>query len=256
MLLMFSPLQLLCIFISIFVFTAVSGTIITRRFIPNTRLKAHNDVIGPIFGVIGTIYAVMLAFVVVITWESHNMTKQHIDSEVSGLVGLFAESNGFKQPMSAEIKKIIIDYANAVVNDEWDGLKVGKSTSFMKTELYKAMNLYVSYEPATKAEEICLEKSIGKISSLIELRRMRQLDARNGIHPILWLTLIFGGFVTVLTSCVFGTESLDLQVVVTVSLALMIAIVLFTIVELDYPFTGSMGLAPSAFQEMVTRLKP
>lgn len=132
---------------------------------------------------------------------------------------------------------------------------MGKSTPFTDTKLYKAMSLYTSYEPATKTEEICLEKSIDKISNLIELRRMRQLDARTGIHPMLWLTLIFGGFVTVLISCVFGIESLDLQLMATLSLALMIAIVLFTIVELDYPFTGKMGLSPVAFQEMVARLK-
>jgi hypothetical protein len=255
MLLMFSPLQLISIFVSIFVLIAVSGSIITRRLVSNARLKMHNDFIGPVFGVMGTIYAVMLAFVVVITWESHDATKQHIDREVSGLVSLFAESECFKEPMRSEVRKAVLDYAEAVVNSEWNGLKTGVSTPFTDTKLYNAMKLYGSYEPATKAEEVCLAKSVDKLSDVIELRRMRQLDSRNGIHPILWLTLIAGGIITVLMSCIFGAESFSLQMITTISLACIIAIVLFTIVELDHPFTGKIGLSPAAFQEIVARLK-
>jgi hypothetical protein len=56
-------------------------------------------------------------------------------------------------------------------------------------------------------------------------------------------------------SCLFGTENLHIQVMITISLAVIIAIIMFTIVELDFPFTGKMGLSSSAFQEMIVKLK-
>lgn len=255
MLIYFSPYQLAAMFIVVFVGAAVLGVALTRRLIPLHELKVHNEVAGPIFGVIGTIYAVMLAFVVVITWQSHDMTKQHVDSEVSGMVSLFVAAEGFKEPMKTQSRQVTLDYAESIAREEWKSLKVGVSSPITASVLFKLMKLYGSYEPSSKTEEICLAKSMDKMSELVELRRRRQLDSREGIHPMLWIALIAGGFITICMSCLFGTESPSLQVIMTVSLAIMIALVLFTIVELDFPFTGKMGLSPVAFEEMVGRLK-
>jgi hypothetical protein len=255
MLIAFTPLQLVLIFVAVFVPIAVLGVIAARLLIPHTRLKVHNDMVGPIFGTIGTIYAVLLAFIVVITWESHDMTKKHISSEVSGLVGLFVEAEGFKEPMRTDVRRMILNYAESISRDEWKGLKVGKSSPVTATVLFDIMKSYASYVPSTKTEEICLAKSVDKMSDLIELRRMRQLDSREGIHPILWLMIISGSIITILMSCLFGTESLDLQLISSGLLALIIALALFTIIELDFPFTGKMALTPVAFDEMVVRLR-
>lgn len=255
MLVMYSPLQLILVIAAVFTLLAVFGVLSIGFVVPRNKLKIHNDVAGPIFGVIGTIYAVMLAFVVVITWQSHDVTKERIDNEVSGLIGLFMGAEGLKDPMRTELRAAILDYGSSVVSDEWKDLKVGRSSPATASSLYRVMKLTSSYEPTTKAEEICLSKSLEKIEQLFELRRLRQLDSRDGIHPILWIALISGGIITVLASCIFGTETVGLQMIMTVSLALLIALVLFTIVELDFPFTGKMGLKPTAFAEMVERLK-
>lgn len=254
LLLLFSPLQLVLIFAAVFVPIAIIGVFAVRLFIPNTKLKLHNDMVGPIFGAIGTIYAVMLAFIVVITWESHDVTKKHISNEVSGLVGLFVEAEGFNEPMRTGTRRLILKYAESISRDEWKDLRVGTSNPVTATVLFDIMKSYATYSPSTKAEEICLAKSIDKMSDLIELRRMRQLDSRDGIHPMLWLMIISGSVITILMSCLFGTESLNLQLISAGLLALMISLVLFTIVELDFPFSGKMALTPTAFDEMVARL--
>jgi hypothetical protein len=256
MLLLFSPFQLLLVFVAVFLPIAILGVIAARSIIPNMKLKVHNDVAGPIFGVIGTIYAVMLAFVVVITWESHDVTKKHISSEVSGLVSLFVTAEGFKEPMRSDLRKMILGYAESISAKEWKDLRIGKSTPATATILFDIMKSYAACLPATKTEEACLSESIDKLTGLIELRRMRQLDSVDGIHPMLWVTILLGSAITILMGCLFGTESLNLHLMSTGLLALMISLVLFTIVELDFPFSGKMALSPVAFDEMVIRLRP
>lgn len=255
LLIMFTPVQLLVITIAIFVSTAVFGILIFRSILSIARLKSHNDVAGPVLGVIGTIYAVILAFVVIATWESHDAAKEHIQSEVSALVSLFAMAESFDQPVRSEIMGAIIEYVRSVVNTEWDGLKTGSSTSFLESPLNKLTKIYAAYNPTRMSEEKALEESMENLSDVIGLRRTRQLDARIGIHPMLWAILLLGGFITILMSCTFGADSLGLQMVMSTFLAILISIILFTIVQLDYPFTGRMRLSPQPFTEIAERLQ-
>jgi hypothetical protein len=254
-LLVLSPLQLAAVITVFFALLSIIGIVIVRRFIPNKWLKAHNDVAGPIFGVIGTVYAVLLAFVVVITWEGHDAAKRNINVEVGAVIGLFMDAEGLKEPVRQELKALVLEYVESVINDEWKTLKTGNTSPAPATTLYNIVKLCGSYRPENRTEEIFLEKAVDRVDELYSLRRQRQLDSRNGIHPILWMVLIIGGVLTIVIGCFFGTESVSLQIALTASLAALIAIVLFTILELDFPFTGKIGIPPTAFQEVLVRLK-
>jgi uncharacterized membrane protein YqhA len=50
--------------------TAVGGVLLVRNLVDIKKFKEHHDIAGPIFSTIGVIYAVMLAFVLVIVWHS------------------------------------------------------------------------------------------------------------------------------------------------------------------------------------------
>jgi hypothetical protein len=47
---------------------AVIGLAVVQRLVPVTTRKEHNDVAGFIYAVIGVIYAVLLALVVIAVW--------------------------------------------------------------------------------------------------------------------------------------------------------------------------------------------
>ncbi len=48
---------------------AVVGLALVQRLVPATIRKEHNDVAGFIYAVLGVIYAVLLALVVIAVWE-------------------------------------------------------------------------------------------------------------------------------------------------------------------------------------------
>lgn len=254
-LLIFSPWQLAALITASFAMLSVLSIVLIRRFISNRWLKTHNDVVGPLFSVIGAVYAVVLAFVVVITWQNHDVTRQNINKEVSAVIAIFMDAEGLKQPVRQEVRKLALEYIDSVINKEWKTLVTGNTSPAPATTLYDMMKLCGSYEPERRTEEIFLEKVVDKLTELYGLRRQRQLDSKNGIDPVLWLVLILGGMLTVVVGCLFGTESMNLQIVLTVALAMLIAIVLFTILELDFPFTGKIGIPSTAFQEVLVRLK-
>ena len=254
-LLIFSPWQLAFILTAFFALFSACGLIVVRRIISKHNLKVHNEIAGPIFGVMGTVYAVLLAFVVVITWENHDVTKQNIDKEVGALESLYVNAEAFQAPMKQELRADIGEYAEAIARDGWPKLKIGEESPIITAAIYKIAKLCASFEPKNKTEEIFLDKSIDRINELYELRGKRLRDSRNGIHPILWTTLIWGGVITIFISSIFESENRSLHIVTATSLSMLIVVALFIILELDFPFTGKLGIPPTAFQDLLARLK-
>jgi hypothetical protein len=87
-----------------------------------------------------------------------------------------------------------------------------------------------------------------------EMRRIRIVYAATGLHPMLYAILIAGSFITIAFTMLFGTENHIEQLIMTASLAAMIAFALFTIIALDYPFTGTFSVEPNALKSMLPAL--
>ena len=51
---------------------AMAGPLVIRRFVTLDRLRNNNEVAGFKFATVGVIYAVLLAFAVIVVWERFN----------------------------------------------------------------------------------------------------------------------------------------------------------------------------------------
>ena len=78
--------------------------------------------------------------------------------------------------------------------------------------------------------------------------------ASTGIHPILYIILFAGSFITIGFTMLFGTENFAEHLIMTSCLAAMIAFTLFTIISLDYPFTGKFSIDPDVFVKILPSL--
>jgi hypothetical protein len=97
-------------------------------------------------------------------------------------------------------------------------------------------------------------ESVEKINQATEMRRQRIVYASSGIHPLLYFILFTGSFITIAFTMMFGTENLVPHLIMTSLLSAMIALTFFTIIALDYPFTGNISIKPEVFTSMLSSL--
>ena len=64
---------------------AVIGLFLVRCLATASWLHANNEVAGNYLQTVGTIYAVLLAFVVFVVWQQHNDTRSAVESEANEL---------------------------------------------------------------------------------------------------------------------------------------------------------------------------
>jgi cation transporter-like permease len=86
-----------------------------------------------------------------------------------------------------------------------------------------------------------------------DARRERLLAANGGLPTILWVVLIGGGVITIAFTYLFGLENTVVHTLMVASLALIIALSLFTVATLNHPFKGDVRIHPDAFEQVLDR---
>ena len=97
-------------------------------------------------------------------------------------------------------------------------------------------------------EQINLDHATTELVRMTEYRRLRQLQVTAYLPGILWLVLILGATLTIMSACLFGTSDIRLHLIQVVMLALMISSVLVAIADINRPFQGSVHVTPAGFE--------
>lgn len=240
--------------VGVAILLAVGGLCLIRSFMPTHQRKLHNDVAGPIFATIGVIYAVLLAFMVVIVWENFHSARNDVAKEANYLAAVYRDTTPFAPAFRAQFKTELKEYVNDIVNDEWPLLARGERSEKVQAAQGRLWNLFSRYQPQTETQKVFFAESVKKFNEACELRRMRLVDAHSGIHPVLWFVLIAGGLITIAFSFFFGTENFGPHLWMSSLLAALIALALFTIMTLDYPFTGDVSIKSDSFKLILQTL--
>jgi hypothetical protein len=230
---------------------AITGVLIVRHFMPHGRLKTHNDVADPILGAIAAVYAVLLAFVVVVVWQSFDKSKANVQLEASYLADLYGDAEAFSPDFRQKACNLLYEYRRTVVDYEWKKMAGGEMSPEAELAMKKIWSLYTTYLPRNSAEHSFFDESIRKLNSLRELRRQRLMDSRIGLEPLLWFVLVFGGLSTISFTFLFGAENKKVQIIMAILLSVTISLILFTILEMDYPFTGDIAISPEPFNMLL-----
>lgn len=230
---------------------SIIGLLIVRRFVPHHRLKVHNDVAGPIFSTLGVVYAVLLAFVVIIVWQNFDKSTLNVEYEASYLADVYRDAEALAPEFIEMVHKRIGEYRDLIVHEEWKTLAKGEGSPLVERKIREIWSLFTGYTCRNTTEEAFFAESIRKLNSVRELRRIRLMDSRAGIHPLLWFVLIIGGLVTISFVYFFGTENKNAQMIMTILLALVISLILFTVFSLDYPFTGGITVSADPFKQLI-----
>jgi hypothetical protein len=103
-------------------------------------------------------------------------------------------------------------------------------------------------KPASLTEQTSWNHVLTELTHMTEYRRLRELQSKSKLPAILWTVLIIGGVITIMSSCLFGTDNFKLHAIQVCSLSLLLALALVAIADIDRPFRGAVHVRPMGFQ--------
>ena len=233
----------------------VLGLYLVRRTVGVERLKSNHEVAGFIIGIVGTIYAVLLAFIVIVEWEKHSQASTIVATEANVLGDLSRMAERLPAEQRKAVLTELVDYSQSVANDEWPMLAKGNSsdkTSTLLNQLWK--NYVIEQNPQTPVEAALYSESLRRVNDLSDSRRLRINASRDSLPQILWILLIGGGVVTLSFTYFFGVPNLRSQVLMVAALTGEIAFILLLIVSLDNPYRGQLAVNADPIREQTSHI--
>ena len=232
---------------------AVVAQLVIRRRWPSLATGEHNDVAGFIIAVVGVIYAVLLAFVVIVSWEKVTSAESVIGQEASALRSIYRESTAFPLELREQLNDDVSRYATAVIEQEWPAMADGHAGDPAVARVLDEMMAHLTSLPVTTpTQQEFVGAEAERFNDLVSARSQRLDFVDQGVSDVLWIALGVGAVVTIGFAMIFGLRSAALHVVMTASLAMTIGVLLFVAVVMDRPFAGGVTVEPRPLERVLT----
>ena len=219
-----------------------------------TASPLNNEVAGFKFAVVGVFYAVLLAFVVVAVWEDYRDTETAVRNEAKALADLHQVAYALPEESGTKIRKHLRTYAQQVHDSEWLTMAHGLADKAARDELhYLGQALFGG--SSNELKHVALDHHAIDLMTIIHDNRNERLDSSDGTVPTaLWLVLLAGALITLGYPSFFGTSNLVAQILMTASLAALVALTAFVAIALDYPFTGDVQISRAPFEQSLQEM--
>jgi hypothetical protein len=232
---------------------AIGVQLAIRRQWPVLAEGEHNDVAGFIIAVVGVIYAVLLAFVVIVSWENFSQAESTVGQEASALRSIYRESQAFPPDVRARIHADVLEYASAAIEEEWPAMAAGQPGSPKVNEVLDEMSQSLAQLPATTpVQQEYIGAEADRFNQLVGFRSQRLDYVESGVPGVLWIALSVGAIVTIGFAMIFGLRSTALHLIMTGSLSAVIGVLLFVSIAIDHPFSGGVSVRPTPLERVIS----
>ena len=234
---------------------AMFGCFVVRRLVPLEELRANHELGGVVFAVLGTAYAVLLSFVIVVAWQQLTDADQKVTAEAGDLGSLYWIVSAFPADQSQLVQNSIGSYTRVVIDEEWPLMARGQESDkawMLHDQLWKdVFSLRPGSGEEARSYDTQYSQALAVMSQFDQSRRARLLSATEGIPRPLWTILIAAGVVLVLFTYLLGTRRMLAQILMTGVLAALVSTSLVVAVLLNHPYAGDVRVSPAAFQSIL-----
>jgi hypothetical protein len=245
------PPWLLFILISAFgALTAALCTLLLRKYIRIRILRSHNEVTGFLFLAIASFYALLLSFVVFVVWGQLNETRNNVSKEGSSAIGLYRDIKYYPDTLeSKQLLAVYLDFVYNVVDEEFPDMELLKSSRKTPEAFNKVFYKMEHLNPKNPLQIQLVSEMFHHLNELAAFRGLRGSGETEIPSPI-WLPIIVGAFITMICAMLLDIEHTRMHVMLNSLLGMFIGMILFIIILLDHPYSGSLGIKPKSYKQI------
>lgn len=223
-------------------------TAILNRRLEEQLRERSNLVNGSQLMILGTIYAVLLGFMLSDAWITYQRTDDDVRSEAAAALTIYRSSSLLPSSCALSMKNAAVEYVRTAITVEWPSMEAHQA-DFRGSSTVARMWVIVDRCSEDKTwSEIARENIIRSLETLEACREARLEDYSGHLPPLLWGVLLFGAIIVVTASSLLGNESRYIHIVHVVSLTVLITASLLAISDLDRPFDGATRVDSTAFR--------
>lgn len=242
--------------LAVLVLVIAAGTsavlLFIRRRYPGLVEGKHNEITKVGFSVVGPVYGFLTGFIIVVLWGQVSAADDVVRTEGASAVQMSRELGAFGNADSDRIRESLLQYERAAV-DEWPQAVNGHPSVAAEDALRRLHAAYDSVKPTDDKQRSALTTSLDLLKQLGLSRTERLIMARTNTGPplSLWAAIFLTSVLVLGFAVIIGESQVRMHYAMAVAVGVLVAVILFLVMELAYPFHGEMGTTPEPLRTAV-----
>jgi len=232
---------------------AMLGPYLVRRFVTLDKLTTNNEIAGFKFATVGVLYAVLLAFAIIVVWQKFTEAETTVAQEAGAAETVYRLSYGVGDQPGAALRNALSNYLSAAVAVDWPAMDQGKmqATRPVRQALDGLYAATLAIESSERTNVQLISEILHQLDIITQARRIRLVASEGTVPGVVWMVLFGGAILTIVFTFFFGARSLRAQTLMTAMLSVLIFSELLTIVAIDRPFSGIVKVGPHALADVL-----
>ncbi|MEY2700193.1 MAG: hypothetical protein RIQ52_948 [Pseudomonadota bacterium] len=213
------------------------------------HLRKKHDLISLFASSSGVLYSVLLAMIATNAWQDLSDVGDVVEIEAYTVASAYRNLVALPEPIQGAMRHELHQYVQAVVGREWPALRRGERTDDVRIVVDRLYQLLAHFKPADQAEAVFLRALLEDVDSIAFHHRQRVASSDNSVMPLLWLVVVLGGLLNIITTALAGSSSRPMDRLLLGIYAANIGLVIFFIYVLDNPYRGTDTVPITPFLE-------
>ena len=225
------------------VVVAVAARLFVRARMPEEGWFVDSSRADTATAVIGTMFAVMLAFVILFSLQSYQHARDGASREAVAVAELHVIADALGGESGKSLHGELTCYARSVISDEWPAMREGKSSEVTQSWVDTMGRDFAAANPVGAKQEIAYAHWFDEQAQRREGRRARLAEATPPVPTPLWIVLGVGATAILAYMCAQADrrEPRLLQAIPIGLVAALVASGLVVVFFLDHPYAHWSG---------------
>ena len=232
----------------LFVVLANLAVVLVRKLLKHGALREYHEVTDPLLAVVGTLFAILLGFMVASAMGRYDAARVNIQAEAGACGDIFRLARGLPEPTKAKLLHDCFTYSNAVIEEEWK-LMEQRKTSDAAWNAYGDIWLDATqFEPKTQKEGNIHQIVLEALTRLGDGRRTRAAQLTYYLPTPLWIVIFVGASAIICFTLFFDVDSLKFQIAMESIVVIVLSLNIYLLAAFDDPFSGDVRLSSAPFE--------
>ncbi len=237
---------------------AFAVSLVTRTLFHTPHLELDMGLTSAVYGTLGTIYAVLIAFVVSGVWQSFSSAETAVSSEANALTDLVFIICNLPPERIGKSRELAKAYVTSVV-ERWGELVSASICNTPVEEItldtsFALLRSILEIKPENDRESALYAQALDLTAVWLDARRDRLRSAQGNTAKALWGLLIAGAFVLFAFHGMFVTHVWAVWTGLLLGFSLIVGLAFYLIFSLDSPFSGKLSAGPEPFLWLLNAL--
>ncbi|MBX7111713.1 MAG: hypothetical protein K1X87_07680 [Dehalococcoidia bacterium] len=236
---------------------AITLMLSIRRRAPAGGFFSDSDRAAGVFGVVGTAFSVLLAFVIFLAFETYTSADEQSAREADSVIDQFEIAELFAPADRDLVQSELVCYGRSVVRDEWGRMRDGDQSDVVEGWTIQLDQAVEAAQLSSARQETAFDKFFDETIEREAGRRGRLEEAHGVVPAPMWFILILGA------GCVLGyillfadsSERLVAQAALIGIVTALTVTSLLLVDFLDHPYRNKTGsIRPTSMERALATM--